>query len=196
LGKMAEVSMGLKETRSRSATVSKPDTDKTCSSVDLLARVSVIEVQVRAVEKLMDERDRLYLEKFRASEVAVDRAITASDKQTATSFLASEKAIMKAEEAQREYNIRSNEFRGQLDDQAKTLMPRLETQTLFKAYEDKLEDMKRQLSELREYKSEGGGKEKAHLIDVQQRNWGLGIMVSILLGLGSLIVAVMRYAGK
>jgi hypothetical protein len=38
--------------------------------------------------------------------------------QTRASFEASEKAIVKAENAQRDYNVRSNEFRGQLDDQA------------------------------------------------------------------------------
>ena len=91
-----------------------------------------------ATKTIMDERDRLYDTRFRAADTAVSAALSAQEKQTTLVFQASEKAIVKAEEAQREYNIRSNEFRGQLDDQAKTLMPRPETLTLFKALEDKI----------------------------------------------------------
>jgi hypothetical protein len=80
-----------------------------------------------------------------AQEKAVNAALAAQEKQTASSFLASEKAIVKAEDAQREYNVRSNEFRGQLDDQAKTLMPRPETMTMFKSFEDKLSTIKIEL---------------------------------------------------
>jgi hypothetical protein len=127
------------------------------------APVPVIEERVKAIERLMDERDRLYLEKFRASEIAVAAAITAAKEQTSASFASSEKAIGKAEQAQSDYNNRSNEFRGQLDDQAKTLMPRTESQTLFKSYEDKLEDMKKDITSLRESRSVSEGSAKTYV---------------------------------
>jgi hypothetical protein len=155
--------------------------DKNCE----LPRISMLEERVKALQQLVDERDRLYLEKFRASEVAVTAAINASDKQTTASFAASEKAIVKAEEAQREYNVRSNEFRGQLDDQAKTLMPRLESQTVFKAYEDKLEAVKQDVKSLRESRSELGGRALGMHGDLLQRNWGIGTLIAII----ALIVA-------
>ena len=94
--------------------------------------------RVATVEMLIAERDKLYDTRFKAAEVAVNAALAAQEKQTASSFLASEKAITKAEEAQLQYNVRSNEFRGQLDDQAKTLMPRTETMTMFKSIEERL----------------------------------------------------------
>jgi hypothetical protein len=101
------------------------------------------------VETVVDERDRLYDTRFKAAETAVaaalaaqekavGAALAAQEKQTASSFLASEKAIVKAEDAQKDYNSRSNEFRGQLDDQAKTLMPRTEVNTMIRALEDKI----------------------------------------------------------
>src|SRR6202035_5755903 len=92
-------------------------------------------------ERISEERDRQYDQRFRAAEIAVSAALSAQEKAVAAAFLASEKAIIKAqeaqgdaflasekaiikaEEAQKDYNLRSNEFRGQLDDQAKTLMP-------------------------------------------------------------------------
>ncbi len=89
-------------------------------------------------ERVIDERDRQYDQRFRAAEIALSAALSAQEKAVAAAFLASEKAIIKAEEAQKDYNIRSNEFRGQLDDQAKTLMPRPETVALFKAMDEKL----------------------------------------------------------
>jgi hypothetical protein len=94
--------------------------------------------KIDAVVALMDERDRLYKERDESRRTAVDAALVAMDKQTRASFEASEKAIVKAEDSQREYNIRSNEFRGQLDDQAKTLLPRAEAGVLFKGLEEKI----------------------------------------------------------
>jgi hypothetical protein len=94
------------------------------------------------LERIVDERDRQYDMRFRAAEIAVSAALSAQEKAVAAAFLASEKAIIKAEEAQRDYNQRSNEFRGQLDDQAKTLMARNEALGLFKSYDDKLDTMR------------------------------------------------------
>jgi len=91
-----------------------------------------------ALRALMDERDRLYGQSFQAAEVAVGAALSAQEKAVNAAFMASEKAIVKAEQAQKEYNERSNEFRGQLADQAVTLMPRPETMSMFKAMDDKL----------------------------------------------------------
>lgn len=95
-------------------------------------------VELRTLRSIMDERDRLYTERGHAARIALEASIHAIKEQTALSFAASEKAIQKAEEAQREYNIRSNEFRGQLEDQAQMLMPRAECAALFKAMDEKL----------------------------------------------------------
>jgi hypothetical protein len=96
------------------------------------------DAKFKAIEALVNERDRQYDARFRAAEIAVNAALVAQEKSVSTAFLASEKAVLKAEQAQKEYNERSNEFRGQLDDQAKTLMPRPETLNMFKALEEKV----------------------------------------------------------
>lgn len=94
------------------------------------------------LERIIDERDRQYEARFRAAEIAVEAALLAEGAKTKDAFASSEKAIDKAEEAQREYNQRSNEFRGQLDDQAKLLMARVEALSLFGASDNKLETMR------------------------------------------------------
>ncbi len=121
-------------------------------SIEVLAERIARERELREkLEKLIDERDLNYKDR-------VQVAIAAQKALTDASFAASEKAVLKAEEAQREYNLRSNEFRGQLDDQAKTLMPRVETDGRFAALEAKLNEVKSDVSDLRESRSAIGGK--------------------------------------
>lgn len=88
--------------------------------------------EVRHLQALIDERDRRYTERFDAQERAVQAALAAAEKLVSTAFAASEKAVLKQEQAQADYNIRSNEFRGQLADQAKMLMPRAEAEASFR----------------------------------------------------------------
>lgn len=76
-------------------------------------------VLIEAMEKAHD-RD------IANSKESVVAALSASDKQTTAAFDSAEKAIEKAEQAQKEYNIRSNEFRQALDDSNKNNMSRTE----------------------------------------------------------------------
>jgi len=163
---------------------------------------SSLKITIREfVERIIEERDRLYDTRFRASEIAVNAALAAQEKAVSAAFLASEKAIIKAEEAQKDYNVRSNEFRGQLDDQAKTLMPRFEAVSTFTAQADKLEAMRmffesrletqrmsfektmdnlnKEIASLRESRSEGVGGKDNHRI-----------MFSYLIALVGIAVAV------
>jgi hypothetical protein len=89
---------------------------------------------------LITSNDKRYQESFESQRQAVKDALAAQKELTTAAFNSSEKAIVKAEDAQRDYNQRSNEFRGQLDDQAQTLMPRTETNVLIAGLNDKLAD--------------------------------------------------------
>lgn len=175
-----------------------------------------------SLQKLVEERDRLYISKFDASQTAVSAALAAQKEATNTAFLASEKAIVKAETAQADYNIRSNEFRGQLDDQAKTLMPRTETMVLlhgvddrFKAFDDKVDLLRvnmdnklevmriafdkaidaqgKDIAGLRESRSGGESGDRVRLVDRAQQNWNIGSIIAVLAAAGSLIVALLRH---
>lgn len=89
-------------------------------------------------DSLLDAYDQRYTQRFASAELAVKDALAAQEKAVTAAFLASEKAIVKAEDAQKDYNVRSNEFRGQLDDQNKMQMPRIEAMGLFRAMDDKI----------------------------------------------------------
>jgi hypothetical protein len=90
---------------------------------------------IDTLKALMDERDRSVRE-------TVATAMTSMREQTKTSFEASEKAIAKAEEAQRAYNVSHNDLAKKLDEQNKATMPRVETENRFRAIEEKIGDLR------------------------------------------------------
>jgi hypothetical protein len=184
------------------------------SNLNEQMRVTIREYLV----SMMSERDRLYNAQFKAietstnaqfkaSETAVNAALAAQEKAVAAAFLASEKAIVKAEDAQKDYNQRSNEFRGQLDDQAKTLMPRNEAQTLFGAYDGKLEDfkstnekslqaMQKDISDLRESRSASAGANVQRAEGHQTNQWVIGLTIGVVLGVIQVILHFIPITGK
>lgn len=95
-----------------------------------------------------DERDKRYEERFKASETSVTTALAAQKEAVFAAFVASEKAIVKAETAQTSYNERSNEFRQALDDQAKLQLSKTEALQTFKSQDDKLEEVKNRIGKL------------------------------------------------
>jgi hypothetical protein len=168
---------------------------------ELIGAKEVLAVKIDTLKELMNERDRLYISKFEESKVAVSAALAAQEKSTANAFLASEKAVLKAEDAQKDYNQRSNEFRGQLDDQAKTLMPRLEAVTMFKAFEEKLETVKigqskdidilrNEIASLREFRSQTTGVDLKDAKQSKAHAWMVPLMILGTLQVLGLIISV------
>lgn len=150
---------------------------------------------VRALSEKMDERDRLYKERDEFRRVAVDAALIAAKEQVQVSFEASEKAIVKAENAQREYNIRSNEFRGQLDDQAKRLISRDEVVLMFKGQEEKNIRYDTDIRQLREALAAGSGsKAGSREVLSDSRAWvslvisAVGLLMAIALAVASFVI--------
>jgi len=122
-----------------------------------VATLREVDLRLAGLRDLFDERDRRYEERAKASGTAVDAALASVKEQTRANFEASEKAIVKAENAQREYNVRSNEFRGQLDDQAKRLISRTEVDSIVKNLEEKIGRLDTDIRGLRESRGAGAG---------------------------------------
>ncbi len=104
-----------------------------------------IYVELKSLRLLIDERDQRYTERANAAGLALKDALAAQEKLSVVVNESARMAIDKAEAAQRAYNERSNEFRGQLDDQAKTLMPRAEYVAEHTRLIERVEDVKREL---------------------------------------------------
>jgi len=141
---------------------------------------------IERLEETLEERDRRYEDRFKAQETAVANAFAAQKELTNSVFNSSEKAISKAESAQSEYNLRSNEFRGQLDDQAKRLMSRDEALGRFEAIDHRISEIKDSIANLRESRSESGGQRG-------QSHWMIGLAVTIGIAGASAAVSVVIY---
>src|SRR5678815_2512757 len=83
---------------------------------------AILSGEVRSINKVMDERDRRYEDRFRAM-----------DEKTSLALTSSEKAVTKAETATEKRFDSVNEFRGSLKDQAANLIPRAEAEAKFNA---------------------------------------------------------------
>lgn len=100
------------------------------------------EARLNGMRELLDERDRLYRERDDSRRVAVDAALSAQKEQTKASFEASEKAIVKAEEAQKAYNASHNDLARKMDEQNKATMPRTETESRFLGLQEKVDEVR------------------------------------------------------
>jgi len=91
--------------------------------------------------RLIDYKEQVNskFEAVAAKFLAVYAKFEAVEKQTSIAFSASEEARKKAEATQLAKNETTNEFRGQLADQAATLMPRKEVELLVSNLDSKTE---------------------------------------------------------
>lgn len=129
-------------------------------------------------------KDRISRERIKGLERLMEARFEGADKATRLALDEREKAALKSE---RDYNERfkgQNEFRGTLSDQARTLMPRAESE---KTAETAQEAMRRL---------------ENSLIAMAGRGQGVGATVAIALavlggvvGLGGLIVAILSQGG-
>jgi len=160
--------------------------------------------------QVMNERDRRYEDRFNAM-----------DEKTTLALASSEKAVTKAESATEKRFDSVNEFRNTLKDQASSLMPRGEVEAKYKAYDTQIDEMKKELSAfriahqtvaqqsditslrvelmkeisgLRESRSEGTGEKSVTASLQTQRNWGVGIIVAIFFGGASLLLSAISIA--
>lgn len=97
--------------------------------------------QTRAVERALE-----------AQQTAMAAALTAAETAVSKALESAEKAVSKAEVAAEGRFAAVNEFRGQLADQAATLMPRAESMSRHDAAAEKIDDLATKID-----KSEGRG---------------------------------------
>ena len=98
--------------------------------------------------------------------------------------MSQKEALVKAELALTDYKASSNEFRGTLSDQAKTLLSRTEADTRFKQLET-------QIADLQSFKNRDEGSQTASAASKSNGQWIIALTVTIALaalgGIGTLI---------
>jgi len=124
---------------------------------------------------LIAEIDKRYQARFLAVEQAVTTAFVAQEKAITAALLSAQAAVTKADIANEKRFDGVNEFRAQLGDQQRTLMPRSESEALFKSMSDKVEALTKVVSERT---AQGTG---------QQQVWGI---IGGVIGVAGVLVAI------
>jgi hypothetical protein len=127
---------------------------------------------------LMDERHTFILSRFEAAERAVLAALASQQLAVSAAFLASEKAINKAEENARRWQENANEWRGAMQDRETKFASRVEVENEFRNTRTTVAIIEAKLAA-------GGGKSEG-----MKASW------AILLGAASLIGALYAILGK
>ncbi len=135
-------------------------------------------------EKSMDERDRLYDTRFKASTTAVDAALAAQEKATAAAFLASEKAILKADANAEKWRENANEWRASMLDREIKFAARTEMEAELKAIRSEVAGL-RESRDVNSGKSEGTSASWAILL-------GAVTLLSGMLGIAGVLYAVLK----
>jgi prenyltransferase beta subunit len=90
--------------------------------------LSLLEKQAEEFQTLVDERHRGYEQRYVAQQEAVTAALRTAQEAVTAALNAAKEAVLKAEVATEKRFEAVNEFRAQLADQARELMPRAETE--------------------------------------------------------------------
>jgi hypothetical protein len=125
------------------------------------------------IQAVLNERSKQTEQRFRAMERLME-----------SQRMAAKEATDKALESQQAINIGQNEFRAQLKDQASSLMPRKETETLVQGVRDSLDrqrieqqaavaSLRDEIASLRESRSESSGAS-------DQNRWMIGLIMGVI----------------
>lgn len=152
-------------------------------------------------KELLDER---FATQIKAGEVALTAqqtamrtALEAAEKAVNTALVSAEKAVTKAEVAADKRFEAMNEFRGQLADQAATLISRSEAEVRIQALAEKLETSMRQMESWRNETTSrldvaqgnnSGSSEERN--DRRMSNSGIAALVGAVVGVLGIVLAI------
>jgi hypothetical protein len=104
-----------------------------------------MQMQVAQLSAAIVNADRMSEERSRTLAAVID----GNQREYRLATKSSNLAVTKAEEAQQRVNVSQNEFRGQLADQAATLMPRRESEAGHDEHTRQLAELREQIAQLR-----------------------------------------------
>ena len=111
--------------------------------------LSVVNERHARVVTLIDGNDKRYEERFSASQKALELGLAGQKSEISAALAAADRAVLKAETATEKRFESVNEFRGTLDQQQRTLIPRSEVDVLMRGVEEKITANTKALDEIK-----------------------------------------------
>lgn len=153
------------------------------TAIDYL--LSMVASRHSELSLLMAANDKRYEERFQASQRALDAALLAQKDAMTAALVAQKEAVEKAERATEKRFESVNEFRGTLDQQQRTLIPRSEVQEIRNGFQSELNNLTKLIDELKVKESNRSFERRG-----VQGGWGYAV------GAIGLILAVLSLASR
>jgi hypothetical protein len=109
--------------------------------------LAVVNERHARVITLIEGNDKRYEERFSASQKALELGLSGQKSEISAALAAADRAVLKAEVATEKRFESVNEFRGTLDQQQRTLIPRSEVDVLMRGVEEKIVTLNKSLDE-------------------------------------------------
>lgn len=104
-------------------------------------------LEKRVVDSI-ELNDRRYEERFSASQKALELGLAGTKSEISVALAASKEAVLKAENATEKRFESVNEFRGTLDNQQRTLIPRSEVDALMRGVDTRISQLTKDLDKM------------------------------------------------
>lgn len=154
---------------------------------------TLVDAREKATTALLREQDRRYALNFRAARAHTKSGLAALKELTTQAFASSREAIQKAEKGQDSYNSTHNDLTRKMDKQYSDTLPRAEAAAEFHRVDEKIEELKREITGLRESRSEGSGRFQQEGTGRAQMNWTIGLVVLGLLQAASVVFSIVTH---
>jgi hypothetical protein len=148
-----------------------------------------LETAIDHLLSVISGNDKRYEERFLASQKALELGLAGQKSEISAALAAADRAVLKAEAATEKRFESVNEFRGTLDNQQRTLIPRSEVDVLIRGLDEKILNNTKLIETVqirqREMESQRQG---------VVGGWGYAVgIVGFLLAIGSLIMIGIRF---
>lgn len=153
------------------------------TAIDYLA--SMIAATHKELMVLITANDKRYEERFQASQRALDAALLAQKDAMTAALVAQKEAVEKAERATEKRFESVNEFRGTLDQQQRTLIPRSEVQEVRNALDIEIKNLTKIIDEMKAKQNERTAERRG-----VQGGWGYAV------GAVGLVLALLGFASR
>jgi len=156
--------------------------------------LTVVDEKDAHLRTLIDGNDKRYEERFLASQKALELGLAGTKTEIGAALVSADRAVQKAEVATEKRFESVNEFRGTLDNQQRTLIPRSEVDVIKMSLEEKIAQLTKTLDEVRRSEALVGGVAQGGKAMVDSSRANISIAISIVLFLIAMFAFLNRPA--
>jgi hypothetical protein len=182
-------------TDARVPTSTRPDMTGWSIETALDHMLAIVGEKDAHIRTLIDGNDKRYEERFLASQKALELGLAGTKTEIGAALVSADRAVQKAEVATEKRFESVNEFRGTLDNQQRTLIPRSEVDVIKSSLEEKITQLTKTLDEVRRGDALVGGLAQGGKAVKDESRANLAMLVSIALFVIAILTFFLKTTG-